>query len=47
MGGAAAQTAVNRAARVGINYELEKSIVVKDAPVIEIYRLTRSSHGTP
>ena len=38
MGGAAAQTAVNRAARVGIVYSLEKSVVVKDAPVIEIYR---------
>ena len=38
MGGAAAQTAVNRAARLGIVYSLEKSIVVKDAPVIEIYR---------
>jgi hypothetical protein len=38
MGGAAAQTAVNRAARFGINYELDKTIVVKDAPVIEIYR---------
>ena len=38
MGGTAAQTAVNRAARLGIVYSLEKSIVVKDAPVIEIYR---------
>ena len=38
MGGAAAQSAVNRAARLGIVYALEKSIVVKDAPVIEIYR---------
>jgi hypothetical protein len=38
MGGAAAQTAVNRAARLGIVYSLEKTIVVKDAPVIEIYR---------
>jgi len=40
MGGAAAQTAVNRAARLGIVYSLEKSIMVKDAPVIEIYRRT-------
>jgi hypothetical protein len=38
MGGAAAQTAVNRAARKGINYGLEQTIIVKDAPVIEIYR---------
>jgi 4-amino-4-deoxy-L-arabinose transferase-like glycosyltransferase len=37
MGGAAAQTAVNRAARLGIVYSLEKTIIVKDAPVIEIY----------
>jgi hypothetical protein len=38
MGGAAAQTAVNRAARLGIVYSLETTIMVKDAPVIEIYR---------
>ncbi len=38
MGGAAAQTAVNRAARLGIVYWLEKTVIVKDAPVIEIYR---------
>ena len=38
MGGAAAQTVVNRAARLGIVYSLEKTIIVKDAPVIEIYR---------
>ena len=39
MGGASAQTVVNRAARVGIVYSLEKSIVVKDSPVVEIYLL--------
>ncbi len=38
MGGADAQSAVNRAARLGIVYSLEKTIIVKDAPVIEIYR---------
>ena len=38
MGGAPAQTAVNRAARSGIVYSLEKTVIVKDAPVIEIYR---------
>jgi 4-amino-4-deoxy-L-arabinose transferase-like glycosyltransferase len=38
IGGAAAQTAVNRAARQGIKYGLEQTIVVKDAPVVEIYR---------
>jgi hypothetical protein len=38
MGGAAAQSAVNRAARLGIVYSLEKTVIVKDAPVIEIYR---------
>ena len=37
-GGGDPQTAVNRAARFGIHYSLEKSIVVKDGPVIEIYR---------
>ena len=37
MGGEAAQTGVNRAARLGIVYSLEKTIIVKDAPVIEIY----------
>ena len=38
MGGAAAQTAVNHAARRGIVYSLEDTIVIKDAPVVEIYR---------
>ena len=38
MGGHPAQTAVNRAERAGIHYSLEESIVVKDSPVIEIYR---------
>jgi len=37
-GGGAAQSAVNRAAWYRIGYSLEKTIVVKDAPVIEIYR---------
>ncbi len=37
-GGDGAQTAVNRAARGGIFYRLEKRIAVKDQPVIEIYR---------
>ena len=37
-GGGEPQSAVNRAARYGIHYSLEKTIVVKDAPVIEIYR---------
>jgi 4-amino-4-deoxy-L-arabinose transferase-like glycosyltransferase len=37
-GGDGAQTAVNRAGRSGINYRLEKQIVVKGQPVIEIYR---------
>ncbi len=38
MGGHPSQSAVNRAARLGIHYTLEQSIIVKDAPVIEIYR---------
>lgn len=37
-GGGEPQSAVNRAARHAIHYSLEKTIVVKDAPVIEIYR---------
>ncbi len=32
------QSAVNRAARYQIHYSLVKTVVVKDAPVIEIYR---------
>ncbi len=46
MGGADAQSAVNRAARLGIVYSLEKTIIVKDAPVIEIYRRIRRAHGS-
>jgi hypothetical protein len=38
MGGHPSQSAVNRAARVGIHYTLEQAIMVKGAPVIEIYR---------
>jgi hypothetical protein len=37
-GGGEAQSAVNRAARYHIDYSLEKAIVVKGGPVIEIYR---------
>jgi hypothetical protein len=37
-GGGDPQSAVNRAERQNIHYSLEKTIVVKDAPVIEIYR---------
>jgi Dolichyl-phosphate-mannose-protein mannosyltransferase len=37
-GGDGAQTAVNRAGRSGITYRLEKQIIVKGQPVIEIYR---------
>jgi len=38
VGGGEPQAAVNRAERQGIHYSLEKTIIVKDAPVIEIYR---------
>lgn len=38
MGGHASQSAVNRAELRGIHYSLERQIIVKDAPVIEIYR---------
>ena len=37
MGGDPVQTAVNRARRRGPNYDLVKQIIVKGAPVIEIY----------
>jgi Dolichyl-phosphate-mannose-protein mannosyltransferase len=37
-GGDGAQTAVNRAGRVGVTYRMEKQIMVKGQPVIEIYR---------
>jgi dolichyl-phosphate-mannose-protein mannosyltransferase len=37
MGGDPVQTAVNRARRRGPNYDLVKKIIVKRAPVIEIY----------
>jgi hypothetical protein len=38
VGGGDAQTTVNRAARHAIHYSLEKTIVTRDSPVIEIYR---------
>jgi len=46
MGGDAVQTAVNRANRQGPCYTLEQTIIVKDQPVIEIYRRTGGCHGT-
>ena len=41
MGGGEAQSAVQRAGLRGKEYRLEKTIIVKDAPVIEIYRRLR------
>ena len=38
MGGDEVQSAVNRGARYGIRYRLEKTIVAGREPVIEIYR---------
>ena len=38
MGGDEVQSAINRAARYGIRYRLEKTIVAGREPVIEIYR---------
>ena len=38
MGGDEVQSALNRAARYGIRYRLEKTIVAGREPVIEIYR---------
>ncbi len=46
-GGDDAQTAINRAGRYGIRYELKKQIIEKDEPVIEIYRRVGGSHGAP
>jgi hypothetical protein len=46
MGGDAVQTAVNRANRQGPCYTLEQTIIVKDGPVIEIYRRTGGCHGS-
>jgi len=45
MGGDQVQTAVDRANRTGPCYTLEQTIIVKDAPVIEIYRRTGGCHG--
>jgi hypothetical protein len=47
MGGDAVQTAINRAARGGIRYRLEKTIVEDKEPVIEIYRRIGDQHGVP
>jgi len=46
MGGDEAQSGVNRAGRYGIRYKLEKTIVEKDSPVIEIYRRIGGRHGS-
>jgi hypothetical protein len=45
MGGDAAQSGIDRAGRYGIRYRLEDTIVVKDSPVIEIYRRIGDNHG--
>jgi len=44
-GGDEAQSAITRAALRGIAYKLEKTIIVKGAPVVEIYRRTGGFHG--
>ncbi len=46
MGGDPVESAVNRAARYGIRYRLEKTIITGDAPVIEIYRRIGGKHGS-
>ncbi len=38
--------ALGRAAQHGIEYTLEKLILVKDAPAVEIYRRTGGNHGS-
>ena len=43
-GGDPVQSAINRAELSGPRYTLQKTIVVKNAPVIEIYRFD-SRHG--
>ena len=45
-GGDPSQSAVLRAGRYGIRYRLEKTIIKKDEPVIEIYRRVGGIHGT-
>jgi hypothetical protein len=45
-GGDDAQTAIHRAGRYGIRYRLEKRIMEKNEPVIEIYRRVGGIHGT-
>jgi 4-amino-4-deoxy-L-arabinose transferase-like glycosyltransferase len=46
-GGDEAQSGINRAGRYGIQYTLEKTIIEKDEPEIEIYRRTGGKRGTP
>jgi len=46
-GGDPVQSAVNRLALRGPCYRLQESIIVKNAPVIEIYRRTGGACGTP
>jgi Dolichyl-phosphate-mannose-protein mannosyltransferase len=45
MGGDEVQSGIQRAGLHGIRYKLEKTIIVKGAPVIEIYRRTGGMHG--
>jgi hypothetical protein len=47
VGGDPVQTAINRAARYGIRYDLLKTIVKDKEPVIEIYRRIGDQHGIP
>ncbi|HEV3196873.1 MAG TPA: glycosyltransferase family 39 protein [Bryobacteraceae bacterium] len=44
-GGDPVQTAINRAARYGIRYQLELTIIKEYEPVVEIYRRIGVSHG--
>jgi len=45
-GGDPVQSGINRAGRYGIQYSLEKTIIEKDEPVIEIYhRVSGGNHG--
>jgi hypothetical protein len=46
MAGDELDSSIRGAARFGVRYRLEKTIVVTGAPAIEIYRRTGGVHGT-
>jgi len=46
MAGDDVENSIQTASRYGIRYRLEKTVLVKGAPAIEIYRRTGGNHGT-